>query len=215
MKKKRIITMVAAMALTVGLVGCTSGGMKLPEGDVKIVNQATQGVVELLLEASNYGRDKSSVTSVVLPVDSEYEVTLYKEKYSMGELVEEKEISKYTTETIAKDSIMHIIFNVAKLNDGEADKSIISIAEIDRENSEDSKNPSYKVSKFNDEAIDFDSRTLVDQSGKDLDEEQALAAFVKFNEDNNEKAAINLDTYKDEVSKYKEATIFKIKVTKK
>ena len=214
MKKKRIITMIAAMALAVGLAGCT-GGMKLPEGDVKIVNQETQGVVELLLEASNYGRDKSSVTSVVLPVDSEYEVTLVKEKYSMGELVENKEISKYTTETIAKDSIMHIKFNVAKLNDGEADKSIISIAEIDRENTEDSKNPSYKVSKFNDEAIDFDSRTVVDQSGKALDEEQALVAFVKFNEDDNEKAAINLDTYKDEVSKYKEATIFKIKVSKK
>lgn len=214
MKKKRIITMIAAMALAVGLAGCT-GGMKLPEGDVKIVNQETQGVVELLLEASNYGRDKSSVTSVVLPVDSEYEVTLVKEKYSMGELVENKEISKYTTENIAKDSIMHIIFNVAKLNDGEADKSIISIAEIDRENTEDSKNPSYKVSKFNDEAIDFDSRTVVDQSGKALDEEQALVAFVKFNEDDNEKAAINLDTYKDEVSKYKEATIFKIKVSKK
>lgn len=214
MKKKRIITMIAAMALAVGLAGCT-GGMKLPEGDVKIVNQETQGVVELLLEASNYGRDKSSVTSVVLPVDSEYEVTLVKEKYSMGELVENKEISKYTTENIAKDSIMHIIFNVAKLNDGEADKSIISIAEIDRENTEDSKNPSYKVSKFNDEAIDFDSRTVVDQSGKALDEEQALVAFVKFNEDDNEKAAINLDTYKDEVSKYKEATILKIKVSKK
>lgn len=211
---KKFITMIAAMALTVGLVGCT-GGMKLPEGDVKIVNQEIQGVVELLLEASNYGGDKSSVTSVVLPVDSEYEVTLLKEKYSMGELVENKEITKYTTETIAKDSIMHIIFNAAKLNDGEADKSIISIAEIDRENSEDTKNPSYKVSKFNDEAIDFDLRTVVDQSGKALDEEQALVAFVKFNEEDNEKADINLDTYKDEVSKYKEATIFKIKVTKK
>ena len=54
---------------------------------------------------------------------------------------------------------MHIIINAAKLNDGEADKSIMSIAEIDRENTTDNKNPSYKISKFNEEAIDFDSKT--------------------------------------------------------
>ena len=203
------------MALTIGLVGCTGVSAKLPEGDVKIVNQDLQGTVDLLLKSSNYGGDKSTVASVVLPIDSQYEVTLYKEKYSMGELVENKEISKYTTETIAKDSIMHIIINAAKLNDGEADKSIMSIAEIDRENTTDNKNPSYKISKFNEEAIDFDSKTSVTQSGNSLDEDQALVAFVKFNEDDSEKAAINLDTYKDEVSKYKEATIIKINVTKK
>lgn len=214
MKIKKISGLLAAVVLTVGLAGCTSG-TQLPEGDVKIVNQQVQGVVELLLESANYGNDKSTVASMVLPKDSQYDINLFAEKYLNGELVETKEIANYTTETIEKDSITHIVINTAKLNDGEADKSIYSIAEIDRENTEDSKNPEYKISKFYGEAIDFDSKSALTQVGKNLEEEAALVGLVKFKEDDSEKAAINLDSYKDEVSKYSEATIIKVKVTKK
>ena len=56
------------MALTIGLVGCTGVSAKLPEGDVKIVNQDLQGTVDLL-KSSNYGGDKSTVASVVLPIN--------------------------------------------------------------------------------------------------------------------------------------------------
>lgn len=215
MKIKKISSIVAVVAITIGLAGCTSSGVKLPEGDVKIVNQQVQGVVELLLESADYGKDKSTVASMVLPKDSQYDVSLYMEKYNNGELVETKELTKYTTETIEKDSIVHIIMNTAKSNDGEADKSIYSIAEVDKENTTDSQNPAYKAAKIYGESIDFDSKSEVNQVGKNLDEEATLLGLVKFKEDDSEKVAINLDSYKDEVGKYASANIIKVKVTKK
>ena len=215
MKIKKISALLAAMAITIGLAGCTTTGTKLPEGDVKVVNQEIQGVVELLLKASDYGDDKSTVTSMVLPQDSQYNISLSMEKYSNGELVDTKEIANYTTGTIAKDSIIHIVFNTAKMNDNEADKSIYSIAEIDSENTEDNSNPEYKVTKYYGEAIDFDSKSSVAQVGKALDEEVTLIGLVKFKEDDTEKSAINLDSYKDEVGKYSEVTIINAKVSKK
>ncbi|WP_195263207.1 hypothetical protein [Clostridium sp. 1001275B_160808_H3] len=215
MKIKKLSAIVAAVAITASLAGCTAGGAKLPEGDVKIVNQQVQGVVELLLESANYGEDKSTVASMVLPKDSQYDVSLYVEKYSNGELSETKELTKYTTETIEKDSIVHIIMNTAKSNDGEADKSIYSIAEVDKENTKDAKNPEYKITKTYGESIDFDSKSEVSQIGKNLDEEITLIGLVKFKDDDSEKAAINLDSYKDEVGKYASVNIIKVKVTKK
>lgn len=214
MKIKKIPAFLAAAVLTVGLAGC-AGGAKLPEGDVKIINQEVQGVIELLLESSNYGNDKSTVASMVLPKDSEYKINLFMEKYLNGELVETKEIANYTTATIEKDSIIHIMLNTAKLDDGEADKSIYSIAEVDSENTKDSKNPEYKLTKYYDEAINFDSKSSLNQLGKSLDEEVTLIGLVKFKDDGTEKAAINLDSYKDEVGKYAEATIINIKVSRK
>ena len=215
MKIKKISALLAAMAITIGLAGCTTTGTKLPEGDVKVINQEVQGVVELLLEASDYGNDKSTVSSMVLPQDSQYNINLSMEKYSNGELVDTKEIANYTTGTIAKDSIIHIVFNTAKMNDNEADKSIYSIAEIDSENTEDNSNPEYKVTKYYGEAIDFDSKSSVAQVGKALDEEVTLIGLVKFKEDDTEKSGINLDSYKDEVGKYSEVTIINAKVSKK
>ncbi|MBS5886887.1 hypothetical protein [Clostridium sp.] len=215
MKMKKLSAIVAAVVITASLAGCTAGGAKLPEGDVKIVNQQVQGVVELLLESANYGEDKSTVASMVLPKDSQYDVNLYMEKYNNGELIETKELTKYTTETIEKDSIIHIIMNAARANDGEADKSIYSIAEVDKENTKDAKNPEYKITKTYGESIDFDSKSEVNQVGKNLDEEATLIGLVKFKEDDSEKAVINLDSYKDEVGKYASANIIKIKVTKK
>ena len=215
MIKKKISVFLAVLAIAVGLIGCTSTTAKLPEGDVKVINQEVQGVVELLLESANYGNDKSTVASMVLPKDSQYNINLSMEMYSNGELVENKEIANYTTDTIAKDSIVHIILNTAKLNDGEADKSIYSIAEIDSENTEDSKNPQYKLTKYYGEPINFDSKSSVTQVGKALDEEVTLIGLVKFKEDDTEKALINLDSYKEEVNKYSEVTIINAKVTKK
>lgn len=214
MKIKKISALLVAVVLTVGLAGCTSG-TQLPEGDVKIVNQQVQGVVELLLESSNYGNDKSTVASMVLPKDSQYNIHLFAEKYSNGDFVETNEIANYSTDTIEKDSIIHIVINTAKINDGEADKSIYSIAEVDKENKEDSSNPEYKVSKFYGEALDFDAKSALTQVGKNLDEDVALVGLVKFKEEDNEKNTINLDSYKDEVGKYSEVTIIKAKVTKK
>ncbi|MGG7144523.1 hypothetical protein ACQPVP_13860 [Clostridium nigeriense] len=214
MNIKKISALLAAVVLTVGLAGCTSEA-QLPEGDVKIVNQEVQGVVELLLESANYGNDKSTVASMVLPKDSQYNIDLFAEKYSNGDLIETNEIANYSTDTIEKDSIIHIVVNTAKINDGEADKSIYSIAEVDKENTEDSSNPEYKISKFYGEALDFDSKSAITKVGKNLDEDVVLVGLVKFKEDDSEKNTINLDSYKDEVGKYSEVTIIKARVTKK
>ena len=87
MIKKKISFFLAALAITVGLVGCTSSATsKLPEGDVKVINQEINGIVELLLEASDYGNDKSTVASMVLPQDSMYNINLTVEKYLNVEL---------------------------------------------------------------------------------------------------------------------------------
>lgn len=215
MKIKKISTLLVGIILTVGLAGCTTTGSNLPEGDVKVVNQEIQGVVELILKSADYGNDKSTVASMVLPKDSEYNINLSMEKYLNGELVETKEIANYSTSNIEKDSIIHIVLNTAKTNDGEADKSIYSIAEIDSENTKDSKNPEYKTTKYYGEAIDFDSKSSVAKIGKALDEDVTLVGLVKFKEDDAEKSAINLETYKDEVSKYSEVTIVNAKVNKK
>lgn len=215
MKIKKISTLLVGIILTVGLAGCTTTGSNLPEGDVKVVNQEIQGVVELILKSADYGNDKSTVASMVLPKDSEYNINLSMEKYLNGELVETKEIANYSTSNIEKDSIIHIVINTAKTNDGEADKSIYSIAEIDSENTKDSKNPEYKTTKYYGEAIDFDSKSSVAKIGKALDEDVTLVGLVKFKEDDAEKTTINLETYKDEVSKYSEVTIVNAKVNKK
>ena len=213
MKMKKVATIITIVALTIGLAGCTSG-VKLPEGDVKIVNQEVQGVIELLLQSTNYGKDKSTVASLVLPKDSKYNISLFTEKYIYGELKETKEIANYSTETIEKDSIIHVILNTAKLGDGEADKSIYSIAEIDKENTKDSKNPNYKLTKYYGEVLNFDSKSSLTQIGTNFDEEAVLAGLVKYKEDDTEKSPINLDSYKDEVGNYSEVNMFKIKVNK-
>ena len=213
MKKKKIISIISVLALIIGLTGCTTS-VKLPEGDVKIVNQQVQGVVELLLQSTDYGKDKSTVASLVLPKDSSYNISLYTEKYIDGELKESKEIANYSTETIEKDSIIHLILNTGKLSDNEEEKSVYSIAEIDRENTKDAKNPEYKITKYYGEALNFDSKSALTQIGANLNEEIVMVGLVKFKDNDTEKASINLESYKDEVSKYSEVNIFKIKVSK-
>ena len=80
MKIKKISTLLVGIILTVGLAGCTKASSNIPEGDVKVVNQEIQGVVELILKSANYGSDKSTVVSMVLPKDSEYNINLSMEK---------------------------------------------------------------------------------------------------------------------------------------
>lgn len=212
---KKIGASIAVLALTFSLAGCMGTTSQLPEGDVKIVNQEVQGVVDLLLKSANYGGGKSIVNSMVLPEGSKYELNLTVENYKDGNLIEEKNLANYETDSIEKDSIINIIINSAKLNDEEADKSIYSIAEIDRENTTDEKNPQYKIAKYYDTAINYDKSVTISQVGKSLDEETPLVAFIKYKDGDSEKKDINLDTYKDEVSNYSEVSIVKLKVTKK
>ena len=114
MKIKKISTLLVGIILTVGLAGCKKASSNIPEGDVKVVNQEIQGVVELILKSANYGSDKSTVVSMVLPKDSEYNINLSMEKYLNGQLQETKEIANYGTDNIKKDSIIHIVLNTAK-----------------------------------------------------------------------------------------------------
>ena len=208
---KKIGASIAVLALTFSLAGCMGTTAQLPEGDVKIVNQEVQGVVDLLLKSANYGGGKSIVNSMVLPEGSKYELNLTVENYKDGNLIEEKNLANYETDSIEKDSIINIIINSAKLNDEEADKSIYSIAEIDRENTTDEKNPQYKIAKYYDAAINYDKSVTISQVGKSLDEETPLVAFIKYKEGDSEKKDINLDSYKDEVSNYSEVSIVKLK----
>lgn len=212
---KKLGLSIAVLALTLGLSGCAGNTANLPEGDVKIVNQEVNGVVDLLLQSASYGDGNSIVNSMVLKEGSKYQLDLSLEKYIDGKLIEEKELASYESDNIEKDSIINIIINSANSNNENVDKSIYSFAEIDRENTKDNKNPNYKISKYYGEAINYDKINTISQVGKSLDEEITLAAFIKYKDNDSEMKDINLDTYKDEVSNYSEVNIVKLKVIKK
>lgn len=216
MKFKKISVLLVTALLTFGLTGCMSNGAaKLPEGDVKIVKQPIQGVLDFVLQSADYGTDKSIIASMGLPEGSAYDLVLSREEYKNGELVETKEIATYTTGTFDKNGVVHMIVNAGKVSEDESAKIIYSVAEVDAEKTTDKKNPAYKVTNFKEEALNYDVKSEIDQVGKNLDEEVTLTGYVKFKEDDTEKKAINLDTYKDEVSKYEEVNIVKLKVVKK
>lgn len=212
---KKLGLSIAVLALTFGLSGCAGNTANLPEGDVKIVNQEVNGVVDLLLQSASYGDGNSIVNSMVLKEGSKYQLDLSLEKYIDGKLIEEKELASYESDNIEKDSIINIIINSANSNNENVDKSIYSFAEIDRENTKDNKNPNYKISKYYGEAINYDKINTISQVGKSLDEEITLAAFIKYKDNDSEMKDINLDTYKDEVLNYSEVNIVKLKVIKK
>ena len=216
MKIKRISLLLATAVLTLGLAGCmANGGAKLPEGDVKIAKQNVQGVLDFVLQSADYGPDKSIIASMLLPEGSAYDLVLSREQYKNGELVETKEITTYTTATLAKNDMIHMIINAGKASEDESLKTIYSVAEVDAEKTTDKKNPTYKVTNTNEPALNYDVKTEIEQIGKNLEEEVTLTGYVKFKEDDAEKLAINLDSYKDEVSKYEEVNIVKLKVIKK
>lgn len=215
MKIKKISLLLGTLVLALGLSGCMAGGgADLPEGDVKIISQPVQGVLDFVLQSTGYGTDKSIITSMALPPEAAYDITLIKEQYKDGELVETKDVATYTTGVLDKKSVVHMIINAGKTED-EGDKTMYSFAEIDAEKTTDKKNPMYKITNVKEEALNYDVKSELGQTGKNLDEEAVVTGYVKFKEDDTTKAAINLDTYKDEVSKYAEVNIVKLKATKR
>lgn len=201
---KKIGLMVSALLVTVGLAGC--GAANLPEGDVKIVNQEVSGVIGLLLESADYGPSQSTVASMLLPTGSAYDIDMTVEQYENGELVNTIDIPTYTTETMEKNSIVHMILNI-----GQDDvKSIFSIAEVDKEKTTNDKNPEYKAVKTDAPAINFENRVAIEQYGGALNQDVVLAAYTTGGS-----AAINLETYQDEVANYNTVSVFKANITQK
>lgn len=201
---KKVGLMVSALLVTVGLAGC--GAANLPEGDVKIVNQEVSGVIGLLLESADYGPNQSTVASMLLPTGSAYDIDMTVEQYENGELVNTIDIPTYTTETMEKNSIVHMILNI-----GQGDvKSIFSIAEVDKEKTTNDKNPEYKAVKTDAPAINFENRVAIEQYGGALNQDVVLAAYTTGGS-----AAINLETYQDEVANYNTVSVVKANITQK
>lgn len=201
---KKVSLMVSALLVTVGLAGC--GAANLPEGDVKIVNQEVSGVIGLLLESADYGPNQSTVASMLLPTGSSYDINMTVEQYENGELVNTIDIPTYTTETMEKNSIVHMILNI-----GQGDvKSIFSIAEVDKEKTTNDKNPEYKAVKTDAPAINFENRVAIEQYGGALNQDVVLAAYTTGGS-----AAINLETYQDEVANYNTVSVVKANITQK
>lgn len=201
---KKVGLMVSALLVTVGLAGC--GAANLPEGDVKIVNQEVSGVIGLLLESADYGPNQSTVASMLLPTGSSYDINMTVEQYENGELVNTIDIPTYTTETMEKNSIVHMILNI-----GQGDvKSIFSIAEVDKEKTTNDKNPEYKAVKTDAPAINFENRVAIEQYGGALNQDVVLAAYTIGGS-----AAINLETYQDEVANYNTVSVVKANITQK
>ena len=201
---KKVGLMVSALLVTVGLAGC--GAANLPEGDVKIVNQEVSGVIGLLLESADYGPNQSTVASMLLPTGSAYDINMTVEQYENGELVNTIDIPTYTTEIMEKNSIVHMILNI-----GQGDvKSIFSIAEVDKEKTTNDKNPEYKAVKTDAPAINFENRVAIEQYGGALNQDVVLAAYTTGGS-----AAINLETYQDEVANYNTVSVVKANITQK
>lgn len=208
MNLKKFGLMLSAFVVAIGLAGCS--GANLPEGDVKIVKQDITGVIGLLLESADYGQDYSTVASMLLPEGSSYEVNLSVEQYEDGQLVNTLQLPTYTTDTMEKNDILHMILNI-----GQGDiKTIYSIAEIDDEKTTDTKNPQYKVTKMNEAPMTFDARSEISQYGGELNTPVTLAGYVTFKEGGTQET-INLTSYQDEVANYATANIVKVNVVQK
>lgn len=202
--QKKIKWAACAMMSLLLVTGCS--GAKLPEGDVKVVNQQVSGVIDLLLQSADYGGNQSTVTSMLLPTGSSYDIKMAVEQYEAGQLVNTIEVPTYTTEEMEKNSLIHLILNIGK----EDVKSIFSIAEVYNEKTTDKKNPEYKMEKTNAPAINFEKRVTLDQYGGELGKEFVLAAYTTGGSSD-----MNLETYQDELANYETASIVKVTITKK
>ena len=189
--QKKIKWAACAMMSLLLVTGCS--GAKLPEGDVKVVNQQVSGVIDLLLQSADYGGNQSTVTSMLLPTGSSYDIKMAVEQYEAGQLVNTIEVPTYTTEEMEKNSLIHLILNIGK----EDVKSIFSIAEVYNEKTTDKKNPEYKMEKTNAPAINFEKRVTLDQYGGELGKEFVLAAYTTGGSSD-----MNLETYQDELANY-------------
>lgn len=215
MKKKKIGAIIATLVLSLGLISCMPRGAEMPDGDVKISNQQITGVVDLLLNSADYGKDNSTVLSMLLPEGAAYNITVMREQYVDGNLVDTTEIQKYETAVLEKNDLEHVIFNIGKASGEDSIQSIYSIGEVDKANTEDQKNPNYKITKVKSEAINYDSKTEIATFGSDLSKDIPAIALVKFKEGDSEKKSITLESYQNEVSNYSEVNVIKIKVDKK
>ena len=110
--QKKIKWAACAMMSLLLVTGCS--GAKLPEGDVKVVNQQVSGVIDLLLQSADYGGNQSTVTSMLLPTGSSYDIKMAVEQYEAGQLVNTIEVPTYTTEEMEKNSLIHLILNIGK-----------------------------------------------------------------------------------------------------
>ena len=143
---------------------------------------------------------------MLLPTGSSYDINMTVEQYENGELVNTIDIPTYTTETMEKNSIVHMILNI-----GQGDvKSIFSIAEVDKEKTTNDKNPEYKAVKTDAPAINFENRVAIEQYGGALNQDVVLAAYTTGGS-----AAINLETYQDEVANYNTVSVVKANITQK
>ncbi len=190
--QKKIKWAACAMMSLLLVTGCS--GAKLPEGDVKVVNQQVSGVIDLLLQSADYGGNQSTVTSMLLPTGSSYDIKMAVEQYEAGQLVNTIEVPTYTTEEMEKNSLIHLILNIGKEDVKTTDK----------------KNPEYKMEKTNAPAINFEKRVTLDQYGGELGKEFVLAAYTTGGSSD-----MNLETYQDELANYETASIVKVTITKK
>ncbi len=213
---KRLSLLASTLVLTLSLTGCMGGGgPKLPEGDFKIVTQPSKGAVEILLQSADYGSSLSTISSIVLPKDSKYEITVSMEKYADGKLETEKELTKYETSVMKDNAPLNFIANAGKATDKNTLKTILSFSEVDEEKTTDEKDPVYKYSKIYEEPINFDKKVQVEPLGTDLNKEVPMIGYMKFKDDDKDKKNIDLNNYKNEVANYKEVNIIKIKAVKK
>ena len=63
--QKKIKWAACAMMSLLLVTGCS--GAKLPEGDVKVVNQQVSGVIDLLLQSADYGRSEEHTSELQSP----------------------------------------------------------------------------------------------------------------------------------------------------
>lgn len=214
MKVKRLSLLVGTLIVTMGVTGCM-GGPKLPEGEVKVVTQPAQGVVNLLLESANYGKENTVLATLLLPKDSKYELNLTMEKYVDGKMEGTVKIQEYETDVMGKNKPINLVANTSNLSDENKFKSIFSFAEIDSKKTTDDKNPEYKVTKSYEEPMNYDVKVESESVGTDLDKVIPISAYLKFKDDDKEKKKIELNNYKEQVKNYKEVNVLNLKVSKK
>lgn len=215
MRLKKLSIAASILLVSVSLTGCMGSGQNLPEGDFKIVTQPSTGVIEILLQSADYGDSQSTVASMILPKDSKYEIVLSMESYVDGKLENKEEITKYTTDVIQDKVAINFVGNAGKVSDENQNKTIYLFSELDTDKTKDKENPKYKFEKAYEDAIDFDKKIQVESLGTDLNKEIPMIGYLKFNEDDKEKKAIDLNNYKKEVGNYKSVNIVTIKATKK
>jgi len=210
MKKMMISLMFAMLAL----VGCAPNS-NLPEGDVKVIQQNLNGIVEILLTSATNNEMTSSIASMILPVNEKYEISLFAEVYEQGELISTEKILSHTTNTLTRDSIFHFILHAGH----QGHRSMFAIAETDLE-SEDMSNPNFIMTSAEYSAM-FNSESMyathIINYGGDLNEEILLAVYISHQDLNSEINLYEIEHYRDRstLQNYERAVLIKAEITQK